>query len=97
MKQAPEDFNDLCANLALCVADTLDHPDCPVDLADALHEITDELQNAISPSPSELLRALAGLAKARNRETRPEIEKAFVVAPGTKNGHLNGASINSLS
>jgi hypothetical protein len=69
-KQAPEDFNDLAADLALCVADVLDHPDCPNGLRDVLHEITDELTNAIGPSVSESLRALADLAKARDSGDR---------------------------
>jgi hypothetical protein len=83
-KQAPEDSNDLAADLAMTMADVLDHPDCPGDLADVLREISDGLQNAIAPSCSELLRALAGLAKARNGETRPEIEKALTAHSGAK-------------
>jgi hypothetical protein len=67
-----EDFNDLAADLALCIADAIEHPDCPGDLADALRAISDEVQNAISPSCSELLRALAGLSRARHTAAYPK-------------------------
>jgi hypothetical protein len=72
-KQAPkENFTDLAADLAMCIADVLDHPDTPNDLRDVLNETVDELTTAIGPSVSEHLRALAGPAKVRDRGTRPE-------------------------
>ena len=65
---APEDFNYPAADLALCIADVLEHRECPDGLRDILNEITDELTNAMTPSVSELLWAIASLAKAGERE-----------------------------
>lgn len=88
-KQAPESFTDLAAELALCVADVLSHPECPDGLRDVLSEITDELTNAIAPSVSELFRALAGLAKARDTGAGPEAETVPTSRFCAKNGAQN--------
>ena len=85
-KQAPEDFTDLAADLAIRIADCIDHPDCPIDLRDVLNETIDELQNAIGPSVSELLRALAGLAKARDTGARLEAETTPTNQMSAKSG-----------
>lgn len=81
MNHAPlpkENFADLAADLAMIIADTIEHPDCPIDLRDSLTETIDDLQNAIGPSCSELLRALAGLAKQRDSRTRVTSEKSIL-------------------
>jgi hypothetical protein len=83
------------ARLALAVADALEDQSTPSTMTDALNELASQLVDELSGGNSALeLRALAQFMDSR---TRPEVEKAFVAAPGAKNGHLNGASINSLS
>jgi hypothetical protein len=66
-KQTPEDFNDLAADLALCVADILDHPACPESLRDALNEAASALIDQLSGGNIALeLRALASAAIAKD-------------------------------
>jgi hypothetical protein len=87
-----EYFTDLAADLALTIADVLEHPYCPVDLADALNEVANELITALSPSNPDLLRALAGLSASRDGRARPEAETLTVAKSRAKSAALNGAS-----
>jgi hypothetical protein len=75
----------------MCIADVLEHTDCPVDLADALNEASNELITALSPSNSALLRALAGLAKSGDMAS-PNIETPVLSHSRAKAAALNGAS-----
>src|SRR5262245_17888223 len=90
-KQAPkENFTDLAADLALCIADCLEHPDCPEDLRDALNDpISNELLNVLlPPKNSILLRAVAGLAQSGDGG-RPETESTSTSRFCAKNSAQN--------
>lgn len=65
-KQAPkENFADLAADLAMIIADVIDHPNCPQNLRDGLNDpVANELIDILTPSISTHLRAVASLAKS---------------------------------
>jgi hypothetical protein len=84
-KQTPESFEDLARDLALCVADCIEHPDCPDDLRDALSDpVSNELMDILAPKNSLLLRAVASLAKSEDGRTRAEGETPVVANPERK-------------
>jgi hypothetical protein len=74
--QAPnESFEDLARVLALSIADVLEHPDCPDNLADSLNDASGTLIDILTPtSISAHLRAVAGLAQSGDDRTRAEGE-----------------------
>jgi hypothetical protein len=90
--KAPEDFTDLLCDLAMTMADVIDHKQTPDGLRDVLCGIADELTNALGPSVSELLRAVASVAKSRVAETGPAIEKRNGVKPRESLMALNADS-----
>jgi hypothetical protein len=72
-------------DLALAVANALECPECPRDLADALLETLTPLEDLLSESVTAYqtcaatLRGLAAMAESGHIETRPE-PKAFAAA-----------------
>jgi len=66
-------------NLALAIADTLECPECPKDLRDALNDsVVNELIDLFSPSNPVMLRALASITTSGHSSAYPEPEKAIL-------------------
>jgi hypothetical protein len=89
-------FTALACQLALIVADAIDCPETPEDLRDALCGIIDEITNAIGPSVSESLRAVASVVSARDALPCPAVEKRNGRHPRANLSTLNADSLVTI-
>lgn len=90
------------AALAVAIADALEHPECPRELADALLENLTPLEDLLSGSATAYqtcaatLRSLAAMYESSHTETRPEAE-SFAVASSERNGRRHTREAEALA